>query len=154
MRRFWVRLLLMLLLACIGSILAGFAAGWVATMIPCQSERLACNINEAVGGYAVLIWAALGPIVFGFTLLVARNRGALLGAVFVLLAPLATFFFLATYERWLYDQADLYIDGRTFLVMIAPPGLAVIAQWLVLRAELKLPRLRESGSAETDPAKA
>ena len=72
----------------------------------------------------------------------------------LLLAPLATFFFLATYERWLYDQADLYVDGRTFLVMIAPPGLAVIAQWLVLRAGRKLPRLRESGSAETDPAKA
>lgn len=138
MHRFWLRLLLVLPLASIVSVVVGFAAGWLATMMSCQGEVLACNIGEAIGAYAVLIWALLGPIVFGVTLLIARNRVALLGATLVLLTPLAIFFVITTYERWLYDQADLYVDGRTFLVTIAPPALAVIAQWLVLRAGLNL----------------
>lgn len=68
MHRFWLRLLLVLPLASIVSVVVGFAAGWLATMMSCQGEVLACNIGEAIGAYEVLIWALLGPIVFGVTL--------------------------------------------------------------------------------------
>ena len=53
--------------------------------MPCQGEGLACNLNEAIGGYAVLIWSCLGPLIFGVILFVANNRAALIGGMVLLL---------------------------------------------------------------------
>ena len=46
------------------SCLAGLLFGQIIARVPCQGEGLACNIDEAVGAYAVLIYAVLGPIIF------------------------------------------------------------------------------------------
>ena len=132
----WLRLSILLLTGSVLSIAVGLGASFLAGSLPCRGEKLSCNIQEAVGGYAVLIWALLGPIVFAVTLAVARNRTALLGAMIVLLAPLATFYVLATQERIVSEQAHFGVELRTFLVMIAPPSLAVLAQWLTLRLGL------------------
>lgn len=129
----WLRLLLLLLAGGVVSLALGLGATWLADRLPCSGETLSCNIQEAVGAYAVLIWAALGPTVFGVTIAVARNRMALMGAMLVLLAPLAAFYVLATHERVMSEQAQFGVEFRTFLVMTAPPILAVMAQWLILR---------------------
>ena len=52
------------------SLLIGLTASHFASLIPCHGEGLACNLNEAIGGYAVLIWTCLGPLIFGVILLV------------------------------------------------------------------------------------
>ena len=44
------------------SCLAGLLFRQIIARVPCQGEGLACNIDEAVGAYAVLIYAVLGPI--------------------------------------------------------------------------------------------
>src|SRR5262249_27823098 len=98
-----------------------------------QGEGLACNIDEAVGAYAVLIYAVLGPIIFAVTLGIARNRRALSGATSVLIAPLLVFFGVASIETWRYVGFDAYSEWRKFLVTFMPPILAVLVQSLILR---------------------
>ena len=102
----WLRLVLLLLAGGVVSFALGLGAIWLAGRLPCSGETLSCNIQEAVGAYAVLIWAVLGPTVFGVTIAVARNRMALMGAMLVLLAPLAALYLLATHERVMSEQAN------------------------------------------------
>ncbi|MCJ7528160.1 MAG: hypothetical protein MUO37_08635 [Methyloceanibacter sp.] len=123
------------------SCLAGLAANWLAALMPCQGEGLACNIDTAVGAYAVLIFAVLGPIIFGVTLLVAQSRRALAGAAVVLLTPILGFYLLAKSDSWRYVGFYPYKDLRTFLVMFAPPLLVMLVQYLILR--LVVPRAVE-----------
>ncbi len=59
------------------SFLAGYAFTELIALIPCRGENLACNVDQAIGGYAVVIWAILGPLIFGLVLAIARNRAAL-----------------------------------------------------------------------------
>jgi hypothetical protein len=128
-----LRLTLVALAAGAVSAAAGLAVNWLAHELPCDGERLACNIDAAVGAYATLIWAVLGPLVFVVTLLVANNRKALLGATIVLPVPLIGFFLLAKFDSWRYVGFYPDKDLRTFLVMILPPVVAVIVQALFLR---------------------
>ena len=106
----------------------GYIAG-----VPCWGEGLACNIDQAVGAYAVLIYAVLGPIIFAVTLGIAQNRRALAGATIVLLAPLVVFFFISSIKSWRYVGFDGYSEWRKFLVTFMPPILTVLVQSLVLR---------------------
>ena len=76
------------------SFLTGYAFTELIALIPCRGENLACNIDQAIGGYAVVIWAILGPLIFGLVLAIARNRAALLGAAIVLLIPPIAFLLL------------------------------------------------------------
>ena len=128
-----LRLILMLLVAGGVSLLAGLAFGQIAALLRCEGEGLACGIDQAIGAYAVLIWAVLGPIIFAVTLLIAQNRTALAGAAIVLVAPLVALYGLAMSESWRYVGFYPYKDLRTFLVGLAPPLLAVLVQWLILR---------------------
>ncbi len=128
-----LRLMLMALLAGAASLAAGLALYWLLSQMPCEGEQLACNIDDAIGGYGVIIWATLGPLIFSITVLVAKNRKALAGAACVLLLPLIAFFLLAKIDSWRYVGFDLYPSFRTFLVMLVPPVCAVLVQYLVLR---------------------
>ncbi len=132
-----IRLVLALLAAGALSFLAGLVFTETVGAIPCQGEGLACNIDAAVGGYGVIIFAVLGPIIYGVTLLVARNRTALGGASVVLLVPIVGFYLLAMSDGWRYIGFDAYKSLRTFLVMAAPPALTVIVQWLILRIAVR-----------------
>jgi len=132
MQRPYGRLVLALVAAGALSFLAGFAVTKTVGNIPCRGEGLACNIDAAVGAYGVIIAAVLGPIIYGVTLLVARNRIAL-GALAVLLVPIIGFYLLAMSDHWRYVGFYPYADFRTFLVMTLPPALTVIVQWLILR---------------------
>ena len=76
-----MRILLGLFVAAGLSLLIGLTASHIASLMPCQGEGLACNLNEAIGGYAVFIWTCLGPLIFGVILLVANNRVALFGGM-------------------------------------------------------------------------
>jgi hypothetical protein len=134
MQRAYARLLVTLVVAGALSCLAGLLFVRIVESMPCDGERLGCNIDEAVGAYAVLIYAVLGPIIFAVTLGIARNRKALAGATIVLLAPLVVFFFIASIEHWRYVGFDAYSEWRKFLVTFMPPILAVLVQSLVLRA--------------------
>ena len=127
-----LRLILMLFVAGVVSLLAGLAFGQIAALLHCEGEGLACNIDQAVGAYAVTIIAVLGPIIFAVTLLIAQNRTALAGAAIVLLTPLLAVFGMSMGEAWRYVGFYPYKDLRTFLVMLAPPVLTVLVQWLVL----------------------
>jgi hypothetical protein len=93
------RFVLALLAAGALSFLAGFAFTELIAGIPCQGEGLACNIDQAVGAYGVVIWAILGPIIFGLTLFIARNRVALAGAMVVLLVPPVAFLLITQIEH-------------------------------------------------------
>jgi hypothetical protein len=56
-----MHLVLTLLVAGALSLLAGLAVSEILALMPCQGEGLACRIDDAIGAYAVLIWATLGP---------------------------------------------------------------------------------------------
>lgn len=141
-----MRLLLALLVAGALSFLTGLAASAIAGLMPCQGEGLGCALNEAIGAYGVLIWTVLGPAIFGVILLVARNRLALAGGMILLLAPLMAFLLGGQIESWQTVGIEPYKNLREVLVMILPPGLAVIMQWLVLRSALGLNRAGASES--------
>jgi hypothetical protein len=55
---------LVLLVAGALSLLAGLAVSEILALMPCQGEDLACRIDDAIGAYAVLISATLGPLIF------------------------------------------------------------------------------------------
>ena len=115
------------------SFLAGYAFTELIALIPCRGENLACNIDQAIGGYAVVIWAILGPLIFGLVLAIARNRAALLGAAIVLLIPPIAFLLLTQIEHATYVALEPQRQLRTFLVSFAPPALTVLVQYLILR---------------------
>jgi hypothetical protein len=115
------------------SFLAGFAFTQAIALIPCRGEGLACNIDQAIGGYAVVIWAILGPLIFALVLAIARNRKALAGAAAILLVPPIAFFLLTQIEHTLYIGLEPQRQLRTFLVTFAPPALTVLVQYLILR---------------------
>jgi len=127
------RFVLALLAAGALSFLAGFAFTQAIERIPCRGETLVCNINEAIGAYGVVIWAILGPLIFGLTLSIARNRVALAGAMAVLLAPPIVFFLISQIEHTLYLGFEPQRQFRTFLVTFTPPALTVLVQYLILR---------------------
>src|ERR1043165_8321983 len=133
MQRAYARLLVTLVVASALSCLAGLLFMRIVERMPCHGERLACNIDQAVGAYAVLIYAMLGPVIFAVTLGIARNRKALAGATIVLLAPLVVFFFISSIEHWRYVGFAAYTEWGKFLVTFVPPILAVLVQSLVLR---------------------
>jgi hypothetical protein len=127
------KFVLALLAAGAVSFLAGYAVTELLALIPCQGEGLACNIDQAIGGYAVVIWAILGPLIFGLTLAIARNRIVLAGACAVLLVPPVAFFLITQIEHTLYVGLEPQRQFRTFLVTFAPPALTVLVQYLILR---------------------
>jgi hypothetical protein len=136
------RLVLALFVAGALSFLAGTALTWLITRIPCQGEGLACNIDQAIGAYGVVIWAILGPIIFGLTLFIARNRVALAGAMIVLLVPPVAFILLTQIEHALTIGFEPERQLRTILMTFVPPALTVLVQYLVLR--LVEPRREEA----------
>jgi len=135
------RFVLALLAAGALSFLAGFAFTQAIAHIPCRGETLACNIDQAIGGYAVVIWAILGPLIFGLVLAIARNRTALAGAFAVLLVPPVAFFLLTQIKHTLHIGLEPQRQLRTLLVTFAPPALTVPVQYLILR--LVVPRRQE-----------
>jgi hypothetical protein len=152
MQRAYARLVVTLVVAGVLSCLAALLFTQIVERLPCEGERLGCNIDQAVGAYAVLIYAVLGPIIFAVTLGIARNRKALAGATLVLLAPLVVFFLIASLETWRYVGFDAYDEWRKFLVTFMPPILAVLVQSLILcattGAEHKMPDVPRSGVEE------
>ncbi len=136
-RNKYVRLVLALLASGVLSFAVGVAIGSVTSMLHCEGERLACNIDLAVGAYATMILAAVGPLIFGVTLAVATNQKALLGATLVLLAPLITAYLLAESEGWRYVGFYPYPALRTFLVLFVPPVATILTQWFVLRTAMR-----------------
>ncbi len=146
------RLVVTLVVAGALSCLAGLLFTQIVERVPCRGEGLACNIDQAIGAYAVLIYAVLGPVIFAVTLFIAKNRTALVGAAIVLLSPLVVFFLIASLETWRYIGFDAYGDWRKFLVTFAPPTLAVLVQSLVLRVvvgpDRKVPDAPKSGVAK------
>jgi hypothetical protein len=115
------------------SFLSGYAFTQLVALIPCRGESLACNIDQAIGGYAVVIWAILGPLIFGLVLAIARNRTALLGAAIVLLMPPIVFLLLTQIEHATYVGFEPQRQFRTFLATFAPPALTVFVQYVILR---------------------
>jgi len=137
LRNKYLRLVLVLLASGILSFAIGLAIGSVTSMLHCEGERLACNIDVAIGAYATSILAALGPLIFGVTLAVAANQKALLGATLLLLTPLIGGYLLAEFEGWRYVGFYPYPALRTFLVMFLPPFATILTQWLALRTAIR-----------------
>ena len=108
------------------SFLAGLAFTWLIEGVPCRGEGLACDIDEAIGVYGVVIWAILGPLIFGLVLSVARNRSALAGAFVILLVPPIAFFLITQIEQTLYIGFETARQLRTLLVTLVPPALTVL----------------------------
>jgi hypothetical protein len=123
------------------SFLAGFALAKLIARLPCQGEGLACNIDAAIGSYGVVIWAILGPLIFGLTLAISRAPSALAVAFAILLVPPVAFLFMTQIEHSLYIGFEPERQLRTFLVTFAPPALTVFVQYVVLR--LALPTAQE-----------
>jgi hypothetical protein len=135
--------MLALLAAGAVSFLAGFASTDIASRAPCQGEGLACNIDQAIGAYGVVIFAILGPVIYGVTLVIARNRVALLGAMIVLFVPPVAFYLITGIEHAFFVGLEPYAQFRTFLVMVLPPMLTIVVQAFVLR--LLVPRWSRGG---------
>jgi hypothetical protein len=150
-----MRLLLGLIAAAGLSLLIGLAASHIASLMPCQGEGLGCNLDEAIGAYAVLIWSCLGPLIFGVILAVASNRVTCAGGMVIVLAPLLLFMFGSFVETWTTIGFEPYRNLRTALTLFLPPLLVVVAQWRVLGALLggtkPRPRRKEMSTAPTKP---
>ncbi|MGB3020851.1 MAG: hypothetical protein WBF40_01540 [Methyloceanibacter sp.] len=131
-----MRLILGLLLAAALSLPIGLGMSEIASLLPCRGEGLACNLDQAIGGYAVIIWSLLGPVIFGVILLVASNRIALRAGMLLLLAPLVAFLSIALVESWQAFGLEPYENLRTTLTLFVPAALAVLAQWKILSVVL------------------
>ena len=127
-----MRLLPWLFVAAGLSLLIGLTASHMASLMPCHGEGLACNLNEAIGAYAVLIWTCLGSLIFGVILLVANNRAVLFGGIMLLIAPLLLFMLGSFLEVWSTIGFEPYRNLRMALTMFGPPLLVVVAQWRIL----------------------
>lgn len=128
-----MRLVVALLLAAGLSLLAGMAGVHIVGMLPCQGDGLACNIDQAIGAYAVPILALAGLIVFGLIVILANARVGISGGLILLLAPLAAFTLLGLIEVWGTFGLQPYQDLRQAVSIFVPAALTVVTQWLVLR---------------------
>jgi hypothetical protein len=128
-----LRLILALILAAAVSLGAGLAVAWLLGQMHCEGEQLACNIDDAIGAYAAMIWSGLGLVVFGIALLFTNKRVALTGAAIVLIAPLLVFVGGDLIEGWRYVGFYPYADFRSFIGKFAPPACVVLVQYLILR---------------------
>jgi len=128
-----LRLVLMALLTGAASLAAGLAVYWLTAMMPCSGEGLACNIDDAIGGYGVLIFAGAGTLVFLVTLLIAKSRKALAVGLVVLLLPILLFALLSQIQHASTIGFEPYRQLRTVLAMIAPPVFTVLVQYAILR---------------------
>jgi hypothetical protein len=127
-----MRLLFGLLIAAGLSFLIGLGAREIASLVPCRGEGLVCNLDQAIGAYAVIILSLLGPVVFGVILFVAANRVTLRGGMVLLLLPLVLFLLIALIESWSALGFEPYRNLRRVLTMFLPPALTVITQWKIL----------------------
>jgi hypothetical protein len=127
-----MRLLFGLLIAAGLSFLIGFGASEIASLVPCRGEGLVCNLDQAIGAYAVIILSLLGPVIFGVILLVAANRVTLRGGMALLLLPLVVFLLIALIESWSAFGFEPSRNLRRVLTLFLPPALTVIAQWKIL----------------------
>lgn len=134
-----MRLVMALLLAAVLSLLAGIAAVYVVGWLPCHGEGLACNLDQAIGAYAVPIGATAGLILFAAIVLLARPRVTLRSGLVLLLAPLAAFTILGLIDVWTAFGMQPYPDLRQALSIFMPAALTVVTQWLVLRWMLGQP---------------
>jgi hypothetical protein len=147
-----LRLALVLLLAAVVSLGAGIGLFWLVSRMPCEGEQLACNIDDAVGGYAALIWAGLGLVVFGIALLFANRRTALTVAALLLVAPLVIFVLGDLLEGWRHVGVYPYPDFRSFVSEFVPPAAVVLVQYLILRFAVRtFAPPQESDPAVTPP---
>jgi len=128
-----LRLILALILAGAISLCAGLAIFWLVSQAPCEGEQLACNIDDAIGGYATMIWAGLGLVAFGIALLFVNKRRALTVAALLLVAPLIVFVGGDLLEGWRYVGIYPYADFRSFIAKFAPPATVILVQYLILR---------------------
>ena len=129
----YLRVILILLLAGAVSLAAGLATHSFVDVMPCHGEGLACNLDAAIGGYAAIICAGVGPIIFGLTLSFTRTRIALAGTAAALILLLIARVGCDLIEGWRYVGFYPYPDFRAFLQMFAPPAVAVLIQYLFLR---------------------
>jgi len=142
-----MRLLFGLLVAAGLSFLIGLGASEIASLLPCRGEGLVCNLDQAIGAYAVIIWSLLGPAIFGVILMVATNRITLRGGLILLLVPLVLALLLAMMESWSAFGIEPYRNLRRVLTMFLPPALAVVAQWSILSAVVGRSQSRSSDEA-------
>ena len=131
-----MRLLAGLLLAGIAALLAGTAAAQIAGSMPCRGEGLACNIDTAIGAYAVPILALAGTVVFAVIVPLSGKRVSLASGLLILLVPLAAFTLMGLIEVWDVFGPQPYPDLRQATAIFAPAAIAVVTQWLVLRTVL------------------
>lgn len=145
-----MRLVAGLLLAGVVSLLVGAAAVHVIALLPCHGEGLACNIDTAIGAYAVPILVVAGLIVFGLIAILARKRVSLKAGMLLLLAPLGAFTMIGLIEVWSVFGVDPYPDLRQALSVFAPAALAVVSQWAVLSRILRPEPPRPVGPEATE----
>jgi hypothetical protein len=148
-----MRRLLALLVAAGLSLLIGLAASEIASLVPCRGEGLVCNLDQAIGAYAVIIWSLLGPLVFGVILLVAGTRVTLRAGIVLLLVPLMLLVLGSLIEGWMALGFEPYRNLRRVLTMFLPPALAVVAQWQILSAMVSgaVPRAEERNTEPPRP---
>jgi hypothetical protein len=148
-----MRCLLRLFVAAGLSLLIGLAVSEVASFMPCRGEGLVCNLDQAIGAYAVIIWSLLCPLIFGVIMLVASNRITLGAGTVLLLAPLVLFVLGSLIEGWTALGFEPYRNLRCVLTMFFPPALVVIAQWRILSATVgrAVPRTKEHPTEPTKP---
>jgi hypothetical protein len=126
-------LVLALILAAAVALCAGLGVFWLLSQMHCEGEQLGCNIDDAVGGYAAMIWASLGLVVFGISLLFTHKRKSLTVAALLLIAPLVVFVIGDLLQGWRYVGSYPYADFRSFITKFAPPASVVLVQYLILR---------------------
>jgi len=113
----------------------GLGVSWLIGRMHCEGEQLSCNIDDAIGAYGTLIWAAAGAV-FGISTLFSNKRTALVVAALALVAPLVVFVFGDLFQGWRYVGTYPYADLRSFIAKFAGPATAVLVQYFILRIAL------------------
>jgi hypothetical protein len=131
-----MRLFLTLLAA--GVISFALALGLVlfaTQVLPCHDDRASCGMGEAYSIIAVMIWAPLVTLVFGFTVWRAPTERSLAIAGLALSAPVAGILLFAMILNGL--PRDIGREMQGFVAFYVPPLLIVGVQWGLLRAYMR-----------------
>jgi Na+-transporting NADH:ubiquinone oxidoreductase subunit NqrE len=138
-----MRLFLTVLLGGLVSFALGFALVFaVSEWLPCPDDHASCGMGQAYSIIAVMIFAPLVMLVFGFAVWRNASERAIAIAAIALLAPIVGVLLFAMIlngmprhiVRELYGLLEFYV----------PLVLIVGVQWAVLRAYIRRPAPKDA----------
>lgn len=133
-----MRLFVTVLLGGVVSFALGFALVFaVSEWLPCPDDRASCGMGQAYSIIAVMIFAPLVMLVFGFAVWRSASERAIAIAAITLLAPIVGVLLFAMILNGM--PRDIMRELYGLLEFYVPLVLIVGVQWAVLRVYMRRP---------------